>query len=150
DETVGLRFGYNHASVSLARQLGDGQANMPSEKTSIRNVAELEELLSEPTEGVLRTLGALEGDILILGVGGKMGPTLARMAKRASVGAGVRRRVIGVARFSSSSLEQQMLSWGVDTIRSDLLDRKSLADLPDAANVVYMAGMKFGATGQEP
>lgn len=123
---------------------------MPSEKTSIRDVNELEELLSEPTDGTIRALAALDGDILVLGVGGKMGPTLARMAKRASEMAGVKRRVIGVSRFSSSALEQQLHAWGVETVRCDLLDRKSLAELPDATNVVYMAGMKFGSTGQEP
>jgi nucleoside-diphosphate-sugar epimerase len=120
-----------------------------TQKTSIRNLAELDELLSEPTEATIRALAALEGDILILGVGGKMGPTLARMAKRASEAAGIRRRVIGVSRFSSQECEEQLQAWGVETIRCDLLNRKSLFELPEAANVIYMAGMKFGCTGQE-
>src|SRR3989442_982834 len=120
------------------------------QKISVRDIEELDELLSEPSEAVIRTLAALDGDIVILGVGGKMGPTLARMAKRASEMAGVKRRVIGVSRFSSAVLEKQLHAWGVETVRCDLLDRKSLAGLPDAANVVYMAGMKFGSTGQEP
>ena len=119
------------------------------QKTSVTDIAELEELLSEPTEAVIRTLAALDGDIVILGVGGKMGPTLARMAKRASEIAGVSRRVIGVSRFSSSKLESQLQMWGVETLRCDLLDSNSLSALPDAANIVYMAGMKFGTTGQE-
>ncbi len=122
---------------------------MPSEKTSIRDATELEKILSEPTDGAIHALGALDGDIVILGVGGKMGPTLARMAKRASGIAGVKRRVIGVSRFSSSVLERLLQAWGVETVRCDLLDRKSLAELPEVANVVYMAGMKFGSTGQE-
>src|SRR5215469_12975165 len=67
---------------------------------SIRDTDELETLLSEPSENTVRTLRNLDGDILVLGVGGKMGPTLARMAKRASHLAGIRRRVIGVSRFS--------------------------------------------------
>ncbi len=116
---------------------------------SIRDVAELEDLLSKPSEGTIRSLAVLKGDILVLGVGGKMGPTLARMARRASEAAGISRRVIGVARFSSLSLERQLNSWGIETIRCDLLDRNALAALPDAPNVVYMAGMKFGSTGQE-
>jgi nucleoside-diphosphate-sugar epimerase len=116
---------------------------------SIRDIEELDELLSEPTEAVIRTLAALDGDIVILGVGGKMGPTLARMAKKASEIAGTSRRVIGVSRFSSSKLESQLHSWGVETVRCDLLDRKSLSELPDAPNIVFMAGMKFGSTGQE-
>jgi nucleoside-diphosphate-sugar epimerase len=115
----------------------------------VRDVPQLEEMLSEPTPGVVRTLGNLTGDILVLGVGGKMGPTLARMAKRASDMAGVKRRVLGVSRFSSSTLEVKLRDWGIETECRDLLDPKSLAALPDAENVVFMAGMKFGSTGQE-
>ena len=122
---------------------------MQGDNTSIQDVAQLDDLLSEPTAGAVDTLGALDGDILVLGVGGKMGPTLARMAKTASKIAGVKRRVIGVSRFSSSFLEQQLQAWGVQTVRCDLLNPKSLAGLPDAANVVFMVGMKFGSTGQE-
>jgi len=119
------------------------------QKTSFRDVEDLDELLSEPTEAVVQTLGALDGDILILGVGGKMGPTLARMAKRASEIAKVPRRVIGVSRFSSAKLASRLQMWGVETVRCDLLDAKLLAALPDAPNIVFMAGMKFGTTGQE-
>ena len=122
---------------------------MSSHPASIQDVAQLEELLSEPTEGVVHTLGRLDGDIVVLGVAGKMGPTLARMAKKASDAAGTKRRVIGVSRFSSSSLENRLQASGVETVRCDLLDPGSFAKLPDAANVVYMAGMKFGSTGQE-
>ena len=120
----------------------------PLHKTSVRDVEELDELLSEPTEAAIRTLAAIDGDIVILGVGGKMGPTLARMAKRASDLAGVSRRIIGVSRFSSSKLESQLQRCSVETVRSDLLDPKSLSALPDAANVVFMAGVKFGSTGK--
>jgi nucleoside-diphosphate-sugar epimerase len=126
---------------------------MPTDKNSIRDVPQLEELLSQPTVGAIDTMSTLDGDIVVLGVGGKMGPTLARMAKRASELAGVKRRIIGVSRFSSSpsdsSLERQLQSYGVETLRCDLLNPKSLAELPDVANVVFMAGMKFGCTGQE-
>ncbi|MBI3475393.1 MAG: NAD-dependent epimerase/dehydratase family protein [Acidobacteria bacterium] len=115
----------------------------------MRDVAELEARLSEPAESTVRALTELEGDIIVLGVAGKMGPTLARMAKRASDAAHVKRRVIGVSRFSTPGLELQLSEWGIETVRCDLLDRKSLAELPEAANVVYMAGMKFGSTGQE-
>jgi hypothetical protein len=115
----------------------------------IRDVDHLEELLSEPTPGVIATMRRLSGDILVLGIGGKMGPSLARMAKRASELAGVNRRVIGVSRFSSPELPAQLQRWGVETIAGDLLDRTSLAALPDVPNIVYMAGMKFGSTGQE-
>jgi nucleoside-diphosphate-sugar epimerase len=116
---------------------------------SIRDLAQLEELLSEPTDGVVRAMSTLRGDILVLGIGGKIGPSLARMAKRASDLAGVNRRVIGVSRFSSSPLEHQLHVWGIETARCDLLNPQSLCELPDAPNVVFMAGMKFGSTGQE-
>jgi len=123
---------------------------MASNPTSLRDVEQLEQLLSEPTRGAIQAMGALDGDIAVLGVGGKMGPTLARMVKRASEMAGVKRRVIGVARFSTPTLERRLQTWGVETVRCDLLDNKALSRLPDAANVVFMAGMKFGTTGQEP
>jgi nucleoside-diphosphate-sugar epimerase len=122
---------------------------MSTSLTSIQDVSQLEELLSEPTESLVRSLGRLAGDIMVVGVGGKMGPTLARMAKKASERAGAKRRVIGVSRFSSSSIEDRLQAWGIETVRCDLLDQTSLAKLPDAANVVFMAGMKFGSTGQE-
>jgi nucleoside-diphosphate-sugar epimerase len=122
---------------------------MVQQKTSVRDIEELEDLLSEPTEAAIQALSDLDGDIVVLGVGGKMGPTLARMAKRASNLAGKSRLVIGVSRFSSPKLESQLQASGVETLRCDLLDPKSLSALPDAANIVFMAGMKFGCTGQE-
>jgi nucleoside-diphosphate-sugar epimerase len=122
---------------------------MSREKTVVPDIAELEELLSAPTEATIQALGALDGDIVILGAGGKMGPTLAHMAKKASELSGVSRRVIAVSRFSSSKLEFQLQQWGVETVRCDLMDPKALSELPDAADIVYMAGMKFGSTGQE-
>ncbi len=117
---------------------------------TIRDEQHLEDLLSEPTEAVVQLMTRLEGDILLLGVGGKMGPSLARMIRRASDLAGVSRQVIGVARFSKPQLEGRLNAQGIETIRCDLLSRRQLAELPDAANVIYMAAMKFGATGQEP
>jgi len=111
-----------------------------------QTVEALEELLSTPSPQAVETLAALEGDLLILGVGGKMGPTLARMAKRASQQAGVTRRVIGMSRFSDSALRQVLESWGVETIAGDLLDEASVESLPDVPNVIFMTGMKFGAS----
>src|SRR4051812_34596014 len=116
---------------------------------SIRDLDHLEDLLSEPTDGVVDTLRRLDGDILVLGVGGKMGPTVARMARRASDAAAVRRRVVGVSRFSSPGLPAQLNQWGVETISCDLLDPEQLSRLPEMPNVVYLAGMKFGSTGQQ-
>jgi nucleoside-diphosphate-sugar epimerase len=122
---------------------------MSRETTSLRDVTELEELLSAPPKETVESLASLNGDIVILGVGGKMGPTLARMAKRASEVAGSKRMVIGVSRFSIPGLELQLKASGVETVRCDLLNRESVAALPEAANVVYMLGMKFGSSGQE-
>ncbi len=114
---------------------------------SIRDQEQLEDLLSEPTEAAVRALAQVEGDIMLLGVAGKMGPTLARMARRASDTAGTARRVIGVSRFSTPGSEDALRAHGIETIRGDLLDESFLTALPDAANVIHMAVMKFGATG---
>ena len=115
----------------------------------IGSEAELELMLSEPTHAAVDALARLEGDIVVLGAAGKMGPTLARMARRASDQAGRRRRVIAVSRFSDASHEAALQAHGVETIRCDLLDERALAALPDAPNVVFMAGRKFGSSGAE-
>ena len=109
---------------------------------------QLDDLLSEPTAGVIQTLGKLDGDLLVLGVGGKMGPTLARMAVRASEQASVKRRVIGVARFSNRELPAWLARHGVEPLTADLLDPRQVAQLPDAANVIVMTALKFGASGR--
>ena len=112
----------------------------------IESITHLDDLLSGPTPHAIETLGKLEGDLMLLGVGGKMGPTLARMARIAS---GSKRRIVGVARFSEPGVEGWLQSYGVETIRCDLLDAAQLARLPDVPNVIAMFGMKFGASGQE-
>lgn len=115
-----------------------------------RGVAELEDHLSTPPARLVELMARVDGDILVLGVAGKMGPTLARMAARASADAGRSRRVIGVARFSTPGAQGALESHGIETIRGDLLDPAFVRSLPEAPNVVYAAGMKFGATGNEP
>jgi nucleoside-diphosphate-sugar epimerase len=85
------------------------------------------------------------GDIIVLGIGGKMGPTLARLAKRAAP----KKRIVGVARFSEAGLQEKLKSWDIETISCNLLDRTAVAKLPKLANVIYMAGRKFGSTGAE-
>src|SRR6516162_10239146 len=96
----------------------------------IENAGHLEELLSEPTEAAVEALARLEGDLILLGVAGKVGPTLAHMARRASDRAGVRRRILGVARFSDAHIEAWLQNRGVETIRCDLLDADQLDRLP--------------------
>ena len=116
---------------------------------SIATVAELETLLSDPPSYVVDAMRQMQGDLIVLGVAGKMGPTLARMARRASDLAGIRRRVIGVARFSTGELEGALQDHGVETIKCDLLEEGAIDRLPDASNIVFMAGRKFGSTGFE-
>jgi hypothetical protein len=121
----------------------------PTLPASIRDVDHLEDLLSEPSEAAIQTLADLPGDILFLGVAGKMGPTLARMARRASDQAGVKRRILGVSRFSDPQVRERLQSQDIETIACDLLDPAQLEKLPDVPNVVYMSALKFGSTGQE-
>jgi nucleoside-diphosphate-sugar epimerase len=116
---------------------------------SIRDVAHLEDLLSEPSPGVIDTVAKLDGDYIVLGIGGKMGPTLARMIRRAAEAAGVKRRIVGVSRFSTPELPGQLKSYGIEPLSCDLLDPEALDTLPELPNVVYMASMKFGTTGQQ-
>jgi nucleoside-diphosphate-sugar epimerase len=106
--------------------------------------ATLDERLSAPTGADVGALAALEGDILILGAGGKMGPSLARLARRASDAAGVDRRVVAVSRFGKPGVTDALERAGVETIPSDLLDSAHLAALPDVPNIILMAGQKFG------
>jgi nucleoside-diphosphate-sugar epimerase len=111
--------------------------------TAFENVDALEEFMTRPSSALAADLARAPGDILILGVGGKMGPTLARMAKRAAP----ERRVIGVARFSEQGLRAKLEAQGIECIACDLLDRAALEKLPRAPNLVFMAGHKFGAAG---
>ena len=106
---------------------------------------ELEEFMTVPSAALYDDLKHLDGDIMVLGVGGKMGPTLARLAKRAAPS----KRVIGVARFSDPLLRQKLADWGIETLVCDLLDRNAVAELEPVANVVFMAGRKFGSRGAE-
>jgi len=123
---------------------------MPNQPVdTIADIADLEDRLSRPTAGLVEAMSRLDGDVMVLGAAGKMGPTLARMARRAFDQAGQRRRVIGVSRFSEPGLQSRLDSWGVQTVAADLLDPGQLAQLPDVANIVFMAGMKFGSTGNE-
>ena len=113
-------------------------------RVTFASEAELEDALSAPSVGLLESLRSVPGDIVVLGAAGKMGPTLARMAKRALDALGRSDRVIAVSRFSSAKAEQSLNDAGIDTVRANLLDRESVAALPDAPNVIFMAGQKFG------
>jgi hypothetical protein len=117
--------------------------------TKINNLEELEERLSRPVEADAAAMAALKGDLLILGVGGKMGPSLARLARRAADQAGTRQRIIGVARFSNPSLPAELDALGVETISCDLLEPFALQKLPEIPNVIFMAARKFDTSGAE-
>jgi dTDP-4-dehydrorhamnose reductase len=106
--------------------------------------------LLEPSDRLVADMAAIEGDIMILGVGGKMGPGLARVARQAAGKAGLKKRIIGVARFSDPGLQRQLEEEGIETISADLLNDNQLRALPAIENVLYLAGTKFGTNGNEP
>ena len=103
----------------------------------------LEERLSRPPDALAKVLASIPGALVVLGAGGKMGPSLARMAKRADPA----RRVIAISRWTNRSVADALAAHGIETLAADLLDPRALAELPDAPNVVFMAGQKFGTAG---
>jgi nucleoside-diphosphate-sugar epimerase len=110
---------------------------------TIPDIATLDDLLCRPSQELIDDLAKIDGDLMILGVAGKMGPTLAGLAKAALPG----RRVIGVARFSEAGTQTWLEARGVETIACDLLDETAIKALPNVKNIVFMAGRKFGAEG---
>jgi nucleoside-diphosphate-sugar epimerase len=109
------------------------------------DVDTLDEFLARPSRALVEDLATIDGDIIVLGVGGKMGPTLARLAKTAAPG----KRVVAVARFGEAGVQARLERWDVETIRCDLADRAAVDRLPRVPNVVFMAGRKFGSSTQE-
>jgi nucleoside-diphosphate-sugar epimerase len=116
------------------------RGNLPD---TIADVAALDELLCQPSQALIDDLQQVDGDIMILGVAGKMGPTLAGLAKAALP----HRRIIGVARFSDASAKAWLEARGIETLNCDLLDEAAIKALPRVKNIVFMAGRKFGAEG---
>ncbi|GII92433.1 NAD-dependent epimerase/dehydratase family protein [Sinosporangium siamense] len=110
----------------------------------MRTLAELEERLARPTEGLVQDLSELDGDILVLGAGGKLGPSLVRLALNAT-----KSRVIAVSRFSEPGLAESLEADGAVVVSADVADEAALKDLPDAPNVVFLVGAKFGTQGRE-
>src|SRR5262245_52465161 len=106
----------------------------------MRSVAELERRLSEPSATLIADLGALDGDILILGAGGKLGPSLTRLALRAVQGS---KRIIAASRFSDRAQADALAADGATIVSADITDEAALAKLPDARNVVFLVGSKF-------
>jgi uncharacterized protein YbjT (DUF2867 family) len=114
--------------------------------TRIESEAQLDDLLAEPTDADVETVRRLEPDILILGAGGKMGPSLAQRVRRAVARAGGRSRVLAVSRFSSRDARSRLESDGISTLSCDLLDHAAIGGLPRLPNVLFLAGRKFGTT----
>src|SRR5690348_7687940 len=112
---------------------------------TIADTAQLEELMSRPSQALTDELRRVDGDIMVLGVGGKMGPTLARMAKRETSN----KRVTGGARFSQAGMQDELRQHGIECIEADLLSRDALDALPDVKNIDFMPDSKFGSTGSE-
>lgn len=120
---------------------------MKKDLVKFKDETQLEDYLSEPNNDVIEMFKTLKGDILFLGIAGKIGPSLALMAKRACERAGVEKKIYGVSRFSSSNEREHLEQLGIQTIKGDLLDREFLESLPKVENVFFLAGMKFGAEG---
>lgn len=110
----------------------------------------LEKRLLQPSAKLMEDMSKIKGDIVILGVGGKMGPGMARLAKQAINKTGLNKKVIGVSRFSDKNLKSLLEDDGIETITADLLNEAALEELPNVANVIYLAGHKFGSSGKEP
>lgn len=115
----------------------------------MNNTEKIYHQLLQPSDTLLADIGTLKGDIIILGAGGKMGPALAKLAKQATELAGVKKRIIAVSRFSEKGLKDELNSFGIETYEADLLQDDQLNALPEADNILYLAGTKFGTTGNE-
>lgn len=133
------------ASLAKPRTQDDPARSARALPERFDGVEEIDDFLSEPSQALIDDLAAVDGDILILGVGGKMGPTLARLARNAAP----QKRVIGVARFSEPALREKLEGWGIETITADLLDPGQVQALPKVKNVIFMAGRKFGSSGNQ-
>lgn len=115
----------------------------------MHSASELFEYVTRPTERLAADVRRLEGDIMILGAGGKVGPSLAVKARRACEAAGVQKRVIAISKYDSPDVPELMRAWGVEVLEADLFDPEELARLPEARNIIFMAGRKFGTTGSQ-
>lgn len=115
----------------------------------MQSIEEIYKSLLQPSDDLIQDIARLDGDIMILGVGGKMGPALAKLAKQAVDKAGINKKIIGVARFTEMDLQRELEMEGIETIKADLLNDEQLQKLPDVENVLYLAGVKFGTSGNE-
>lgn len=115
----------------------------------MKDLIQLEKELLAPSPALIADMAKIEGDMILLGIGGKMGPSMGKLAVAAAKAAGVEKRIIGVSRFSDPKAKAELEAAGIETISCDLLDDKQLQELPLVKNVIYLAGNKFGTTGNE-
>jgi hypothetical protein len=115
----------------------------------MKNLIQLEKELLLPSQALIEDMSKIQGDIILLGIGGKMGPSMGKLAVDAAKAAGVQKRIIGVSRFSDPNSKAQLEAAGIETISCDLLNDIDLQALPEVKNVIYLAGNKFGTTGNE-
>lgn len=116
----------------------------------MKEIEQLYSRLLEPSDALINDLSTLSGDILVLGAGGKMGPSICRLAKEAIDRSGIQKEVLAVSRFSTEGVREELSSRGIETLSADLLKDDELNELPEVENVLYLAGNKFGTTGKEP
>ena len=109
----------------------------------------LNQMLTQPSQGLIADIARIEGDIMVLGAGGKMGPDICVLAKRAAQMAGVDKKVYAVSRFSDPDAAARLKQEGVEVIAADLMAEGALEKLPDCENIIFMAGKKFGTDGHE-
>lgn len=109
----------------------------------------LNEMLVQPSEGLVEDIKKINGDIMVIGAGGKMGPSLCVLAKNAAKRAGINKRIIAVSRFTDAIATQFLNDNGIETISADLLEEGGVESLPEVENVIFMAGRKFGTEGSE-
>ncbi len=115
----------------------------------MKDLKQLEYELTRPSSALIEDIKKIEGDIMLLGIGGKMGVSMGKLAVTAIKAAGINKRVIGVSRFSDARSKQELEDAGIETISCDLLDDTQLQSLPEVKNIIYLAGFKFGSVGNE-
>ncbi|MDQ8005895.1 MAG: epimerase [Pedobacter sp.] len=115
----------------------------------MEDLVALERRLTTPSAALIEDIKKIRGDIVLLGIGGKMGPSMGKLLVDGIRLAGINKRVIGVSRFSDEKAKAELQANGIETISCDLLNDEELFALPDAKNVIYLAGNKFGTTGKE-
>jgi hypothetical protein len=122
-----------------------GKFEMNKYPDKIESEEQLEDLLSRPGSRTVEMFSRLDGDLIFLGVSGKIGQSLAHMAKRACDEGGIKKRIIGVSKFENKEAQKKIEGYGIETIRGDLLDTEFTKSLPEIRNVFFLAGMKFGS-----